>query len=146
MSSLLLNSEVSNSQFSSLQFNIQVGFEQGFYFCLYCDKSFVYMGNFKRYIKMYYGEYRLFKCSLCVKRFWGNDSLEQYVKRVYFRFRLYECVYCDKKYLVCYDFQKYVRSVYGKDIDWNMEVSGVYLDGTGINSGFGIYKVTGIKT
>lgn len=140
------NSEVSNSQPSSPQPNTQVGPEQGSYPCSHCDKSFAYMGNLKRHIKMHHGEYRPFKCSLCVKRFWGNDSLEQHVKRVHSRFRPYECAHCDKKYSVCYDLQKHVRSVHGKDIDWNMEVPGVHSDGTGTNPGLGIHKVTGIKT
>lgn len=140
------NIEVSSPQSSSPQPNGQAGPEQGSYPCSHCDKSFAYMGNLKRHIKMHHGEYRPFKCSLCVKRFWGNDSLEQHVKRVHSRFRPYECAHCDKKYSVCYDLQKHVRSVHGKDIDWNMEVPGVNSDGTGSNPGLGIHKVTGIKT
>ncbi|XP_061173733.1 zinc finger protein 62 homolog isoform X1 [Saccostrea echinata] len=131
---------------SSPQPATQGGPEQGSYPCSHCEKSFAYMGNLKRHIKMHHGEYRPYKCHLCIKRFWGNDSLEQHVKRVHSRFRPYECAHCDKKYSVCYDLQKHVRSVHGKDIDWNMDVPSMPSDGSGTTPGLGTHKVTGIKT
>lgn len=120
----------------------QSGPQQGSYQCPNCEKSFAYMGNLKRHIKMHHGEYRPFKCELCTKRFWGSDSLQQHFKRVHTQDRPYACAHCEKKYSVCYDLQKHVRAVHGKDIDWEEAIpSRPYSEGIG-----GSYKVTGIKT
>ncbi|CAC5393730.1 KRAB [Mytilus coruscus] len=119
----------------------QSGPEQGSYECPQCEKSFAYMGNLKRHIKMHHGEYRPFKCNLCTKRFWGNDSLEQHFKRVHTQERPYACAHCEKKYSVCYDLQKHVRAVHGKDIDWEGDIP--TRPDTEVQ---GTHKVTGIKT
>lgn len=120
----------------------QSGPEQGSYQCPNCEKSFAYMGNLKRHIKMHHGEYRPYKCNQCTKRFWGNDSLEQHFKRVHTQIRPYACAHCEKKYSVCYDLQKHVRAVHGKDIDWEEAIP----SRPDSENGGGSYKVTGIKT
>ena len=121
------------------------GPEQGSYPCPNCEKSFAYVGNLKRHIKMHHGEYRPYKCHMCIKRFWGNDSLEQHIKRVHSREKPYECAHCDKKYSVCYDLQKHVRSVHGKDIDWTASVPTKSTEEAPKINGEKC-KVTGIKT
>lgn len=133
--------ELPDTQKDNTDLPQQTGPEQGSYPCPQCEKSFAYMGNLKRHIKMHHGEYRPFKCTLCTKRFWGSDSLEQHFKRVHTQDRPYACAHCEKKYSVCYDLQKHVRAVHGKDIDWEGAIPTRHdteVPGT--------HKVTGIKT